>query len=42
MKPFRLVKVTLDAADVPDGIVRLAGLAVMLKSGEAGWLTVML
>ncbi len=42
MKPFRLVKAIRDVADDPDGIVRLVGLAVMLKSGGAGWLTVML
>jgi hypothetical protein len=41
-KPFRLVSVTLDVADDPDGIVRLVGLTRMLKSGVADWITVTL
>ena len=39
VNPLRLVRVTVDVPDVPDGNVRVDGLVMMLKSGGAITLT---
>ena len=39
-KPLMLIRVIEDAAEDPAWMVRLTGLAVMVKSGGGGWLTV--
>lgn len=41
VKPLRLVTVTVDVPDVPDGNVTVDGFVVMLKSGGAITLTEM-
>ncbi len=41
VKPLRLVRVTVDAPDEPIGNVTVDGLAVILKSGGATTLTLM-